>query len=437
MKYHQRQRMKPALFYALTIICLLSFGCKKNPDKKDLQAHDGLSKELRMEMYLFYQTAYAIADIVIEEQKPYAPEKSVEYASNLVLEAYNTHVFTIGDILQEGESMHWDSLAQTQEYAFSTAAVCTEAGSKGRMPTIEEIKRLVMSKVSHGWTTYTTSDGLIDNEVKAITIASDQSIWFGTAHGVSHYNGTSWASYTTQNGLAHDNVQAIEETPDGVLWFGTYNGGVSRFDGTAWKSYTQEDGLASNVVYSIVKTSRGMLWFATPSGVSKFDGKTWHTYTEKDGLIDTYVWSIAVDSDDVLWFGTQKGLSRFDGKEWRSYATPLEGRKDIVSIVLTPEGLLWCGTWMDGVLCFDKKEWRQYTREDGLADNQVLPISVAPDGKLWVGTQGGVSCFDGQFWTTYTSNTGLADNKVLSSAVDHEGGIWFGTQGGGVSHYMP
>jgi len=48
----------------------------------------------------------------------------------------------------------------------------------------------------------------------------------------------------------------------------------------------------------------------------------------------------------------------------------------------------------------------------------------------------GVSRFDGGAWTTYTVRDGLANNDVLSIVVAPDGALWFGT-GGGVSRYLP
>jgi ligand-binding sensor domain-containing protein len=42
-------------------------------------------------------------------------------------------------------------------------------------------------------------------------------------------------------------------------------------------------------------------------------------------------------------------------------------------------------------LRFDGQVWTRYTRADGLVDNRVQAIAVAPDGAVWIGTEHGVS----------------------------------------------
>ncbi len=39
-----------------------------------------------------------------------------------------------------------------------------------------------------------------------------------------------------------------------------------------------------------------------------------------------------------------------------------------------------------------------YTIAEGLISNSATSIAVAPDGMVWVGTNGGLSIFDGNEW---------------------------------------
>ena len=92
------------------------------------------------------------------------------------------------------------------------------------------------------YTRYTTEDGLISNDARAVAVAPDGTVWVATGDGASCFDGERWATYTTENGLAGNDVLAITAVPDGALWFGVW-GGVSRFDGEEWTTYTVGDGL--------------------------------------------------------------------------------------------------------------------------------------------------------------------------------------------------
>ena len=49
--------------------------------------------------------------------------------------------------------------------------------------------------------------------------------------------------------------------------------------------------------------------------------------------------------------------------------------------------------------------------------------------------KGGVSKYDGNGFTNYTKNEGLPENDITSFLQDKAGSIWLTTQGGGVSRY--
>jgi len=111
--------------------------------------------------------------------------------------------------------------------------------------------------------TYTTGDGLIDNNVYAITIDSENLKWFATENGVSRFDGISWTSYTTDNGLILNRVISIAVDQNNVKWFayGSLDGGgVTSFDGSKWTTFTQEDGLTHNTVYSIYVDEDNVKW---------------------------------------------------------------------------------------------------------------------------------------------------------------------------------
>ncbi len=78
------------------------------------------------------------------------------------------------------------------------------------------------------WTTYTTADGLVNNDVRAITIDQDGHKWFGTQGGVSEFDGSTWTTYTTIDGLGNNWVRTIAIDQAGHKWFGT-NGGVCEY----------------------------------------------------------------------------------------------------------------------------------------------------------------------------------------------------------------
>jgi ligand-binding sensor domain-containing protein len=343
------------------------------------------------------------------------------------------------------------------------------------------------------WTTYTKQDGLASNEVTALAVAPDGTLWIGTTSGLSRFDGTAWESYTLP-GPAANTVMAIAAAPDGSLWFGSgqpapdstgrgvtrfdpaspeaenwttytekdglaYNTvlavaveadgtvwfsasdqgyvakGVSRFDGQTWETLTTADGLASDDVSTIATAPDGSVWFGTSSGVSHLDGQTWTTYTREDGLPGDSISAMAVAPDGTVWLGSWgQGAAWFDGQEWRQLRSI--GGSSVTAIAVAPDGTAWFGTYGAGVASYDGQEWAYYDMADGLIDDYVNAIAVAPDGAVWFGTNSGASRFDGQAWTRFTRADGLIDDWVATIIVAPDGALWFGTYNG-VARYLP
>jgi ligand-binding sensor domain-containing protein len=320
------------------------------------------------------------------------------------------------------------------------------------------------------WTTFTTADGLAHNSVRSIAIGPDGTPWFGTwGGGVSHLadpkarpgDRTAWTTYVTDDVLIGNSIQSISTAPEDTLWFGTWGGGVSRLvysagavptgTGGRWTTYTTADSLVSNFVYATAVAPDGTLWVGTEGGVSRFGGQDWTTYTPADGLADSNVLAVAVAPNGTVWLGTWgRGVSRSadpgpggtvpagDVSGWTTYTVD-DGLVDnrVQSIAVAPDGTVWFGTW-GGISCLRGSDWTTYTTADGLADDRVNVLALAPDGTLWAGTEGGVSLFadvagsrgNGRTWTTYTTTDGLANDSVTAIAATDDGTLWFGTHVG-------
>lgn len=207
-----------------------------------------------------------------------------------------------------------------------------------------------------------------------------------------------------------------------------------------WTSYTN-----ANYVSDMAFDQEGNLWTVGSGGAVRWDfmGGTYSKYTAEHGLAGNVVTSIAVGLDGALWFGTKgHGLSRFDGRDWRTfnYDTGLP-ENHVEAITVAPDGTPWVGFAMGHISHFDGREWDTYDAHDHL--NSVTAIAVAPDDMLWLGTGNivgwasqGVWRFDGRHWTTYTTADGLADENIQAIAVAPNGAVWIATAGG-VSQYLP
>lgn len=78
--------------------------------------------------------------------------------------------------------------------------------------------------------------------------------------------------------------------------------------------------------------------------------------------------------------------------------------------------------------------FRNYNLEQGLPATGVYDFCLAPDGKLWMATEGGgVAIFDGEQFNVLTTDQGLCSNHIRALLTDSLGRIWIGSQNNGLS----
>jgi len=92
------------------------------------------------------------------------------------------------------------------------------------------------------------------------------------------------------------------------------------------------------------------------------------------------------------------------------------------------KGYLWAGT-LGGVSRFDGSRFTNYTRENGLAGNQISAIAELPDGRIAVGAVGSISVINGDDVHTLHLPDDQRESTVNALYADHSG-VLIGTESG-------
>ncbi|MFY9814404.1 MAG: two-component regulator propeller domain-containing protein [Dehalococcoidales bacterium] len=222
------------------------------------------------------------------------------------------------------------------------------------------------------------------------------------------------------------------------LWAAT-QGGVVRWDmqnGT-YQKYTITDGLASDDVYAITQDQQGNIWFATGKGLMRFDGKNWQNLSGNGGFDSNTLISIACDNqDDVVVSAIDASISLFNGKTWQIISPAAPPQSALISgsrqIVVDDSGNIWA-TVQGRLESYDGKVWDSFTPAEGWDnDTQVLAISKAPDGSIWVATDSGLVRYNGKSFQPVTPNR--SNQYIETMAFDNQGILWC-TTGNGISRW--
>lgn len=299
--------------------------------------------------------------------------------------------------------------------------------------------------VSQTFTNYTESEGLVNNAVNCLDVASSDVLWFGTNGGVSVFDGTNWTSHSTStdSGFVDDVVTAIDVMSNGDVWIGS-EFGAAHFDGTSWSTYTTTDGLGNDRVKVIHEDANGVVWFGTSGGISSFDGTTWTSWGSAEGLPFGGVTSIDEQPSGMMYLGTALGGVVIFSNGVSSEITENEGllNDKVRGLITDAEGNHWIGT-SDGVSVYNSANeltghhtiMYELPPPDTL--NPVEDIKIANDGTVWVGvyvdylvTVGGVAAYNGANWFQFDESDGLVGPVVRQLAIDSEDNCWVATSSG-------
>lgn len=286
----------------------------------------------------------------------------------------------------------------------------------------------------------------------------------------------------TKDGLAHPSVLTITQDSLGRIWFGTAEG-ISVYDGNTITSYKPGPDTNSNssfkgsIVSNIVCNAKGDLFFQTSEALIKHDihKRTFQSIQDK-GDLPLY------SRQDTIWVVVNHTLYRWDenkeelipqieklptantrslvidnkGRKWFSYYGGIFYTEDnkhfkhiiskisMASMFLSNNGDIWAGSPNDGlfrirpdgtVLTYNTSN----SLSKGLHDNRIRKITEDKYGNIWFGTFTGLYQYNLQSdkFTLYTRENkpgSITDSSIHSVFVDKTGILWIGSYFGGVNY---
>ncbi|NDP26120.1 MAG: response regulator [Flavobacterium sp.] len=257
-----------------------------------------------------------------------------------------------------------------------------------------------------------------------------------------------------QNGIGID-VRAINIDHKGALWIGDYNGvSVIQKDGTIQKLFNNPDKKTSTTkIKSVFIDKKGSVWIGSYyNGLNIWDesNNNFTNINQNSGssaLSFDVVSSFVADTNKNIYIGTEGGgitiLNSKTGITTTINSSTLKGINSIKSMYLSPTGILWIGTFNEGIAAYDTKtkkfdndiispDLKKLLKETG-----VYVIKKGKDDILWLGTFGkGLIRYDNSNKTyqvigndNYSDNF-LSNNRIRTLLVDHKDNIWIGTQSG-------
>jgi signal transduction histidine kinase/ligand-binding sensor domain-containing protein len=250
-------------------------------------------------------------------------------------------------------------------------------------------------------------------------------------------------SWSSEEGLPDNEVISVIQTKDGYLWLGTLNGLV-RFDGIHFTVFDENNtpGLGSDRIVYLFEDSRTNLWVGMDTagvGLIK-DGKVTNFEIGRPGHDGRLLYAFE-DSQGVVWFYAADGrFGYYQNGKMQVIADPAIIYRELA----LRANRIWVPSQSGGfwLLQGDRvQKWNnsQMQRDCGLCpwspNTRLTSACEDRDGNLIVGTLG-----EGVFWQSADGNwhhiskeQGLSSAFVLSLCVDHDGNLWVGTDGDGLN----
>jgi signal transduction histidine kinase/CheY-like chemotaxis protein/ligand-binding sensor domain-containing protein/protocatechuate 3,4-dioxygenase beta subunit len=285
-------------------------------------------------------------------------------------------------------------------------------------------------------------DGLLDNRVLCIHAEKGGRLWFGSEKGASRLDPLTRQIETFPsgtNGLTKGAVADIEATPDGTIWLRTYEG-LSRFDGRSFREFPGLPHFSKNTPLPMMKAlavdPQGRLWAASENaGLWRIDGTNLLHFTTTNGLATLNCDALYVASDGALWFldsrqGNDGGVTRYNGTNFTHMANREgQGMDMVLAIHESSDGAFWfghAGNLNSTVTRYDPRNhsFVRFGEKETKINTPVTKITRHADGSLWFATMSGIYRYEEPAFVEYTKADGLPEENVAFSAASPNGSLW-------------
>ncbi len=308
---------------------------------------------------------------------------------------------------------------------------------------------------------FTMKQGLSSNTATCILKDKKGFIWVGTSEGLNRFNGYEFKVFYSLKGdlqcLSNNNVRSITEDHDGNIWVGTLNG-LNMYNSVTGK-FTQyyhsntKNSLSHNEILSTFTDRAGNIWIGTENGLNKLDLQTkkFTNYLSDpknpNDLSAQAISSIVENRNGNLyvsmWSGGVNELNPKTNKISHIITEKLLSKglgSDVVTLMVDNAGMLWMGTFENGVVKFDpdKNEVTSFFEKNKKERATSIASIIETDKQnLWVGSSEGLYSLDRTTgkWTFYNYISEFEQDRINLSYLysESKSSIWIATRTKGIA----
>ena len=160
-------------------------------------------------------------------------------------------------------------------------------------------------------TSFSTENGMPDNEIRCINTGRNGKVYAGTNKGLAIIRDEEVISTVgAGEGMKNTIILSVEEGDDGNIYVGTDGNGMYVVNGSDIKRLGRDDGLTSDVIMRIKRDEkRGLLWLVTSNSIEYMKGKDikFVSTFPNNNNYDLYF-----DHEDNMWVISSYGLYKLN-----------------------------------------------------------------------------------------------------------------------------
>jgi signal transduction histidine kinase/ligand-binding sensor domain-containing protein len=390
---------------------------------------------------------------------------------------------------QDGSLLFASELQGLVEYVRGSASVLLDPSMMPRLPTavaqtedgafwIGTEAGVFRLSVKHGSPEIRQFAALANTKVNCLLAAADSVLYIGTDKGLLKVHSGKLATATAE--LAGVEILALANGREGDVWIGSHRqvlrahakdidrdgniralesltvrgtvtslfedrdrdlwiGGpemIERYRASAFTTYLTSAGLPCSNCGAIYIDRHNRIWFAPWDGGLFLLSQGLIRAIEIARVKDDAVYSIEGGMKDEVWVARRNGgITRFDFRCDTLQATTYTrqnglAQNSVYSIYLAPDRTVWAGSLSAGLSRFRNGKWHTYAVQDGLPSNTISAITGNSTGEIFVGTPNGLGVLKNEHWVSYNAQQGLPPGAIESLLLDGDGTLWIGTTKG-------
>lgn len=234
-------------------------------------------------------------------------------------------------------------------------------------------------------------DGLSIQRMLSLTTLNDGTYLFGTnCGGIYTYKNKKAELAFINRFLPNLCIWSVFQDSKNRIWFSS--------DGLYRTNSLEEEGISIGIehgfdgenIFAFNEDSNGNIWIGCSNGIFKYNESGFTTYRNGEGLNYPETRTFFEDSKGTIWAGTISGVYRISDEKVEHVKLSGTDEPYIRAIHEDGDGVLWFGSYGNGLFRMEEGEVLNITSEDGLFDDIVSHIVEDEFENFWVGSNRGI-----------------------------------------------